>query len=601
MPSTLQPVSDIHRRGRMFLSVCLAAAGFFLCAIIAGGKRAYDYRFLWAVLFGLTAVGTYRYQLLPPGGKRRAYCGFGLLFAMAQALGYRLQLAGQTGWLGLLLCLGIGVCFAPATGYACYCFARLLDRQPARAGAVPPRRVFWLAFALIALCWLPVYLAYYPGLFAYDIHTQMDEVVTGQFTNRNPLLHTLVMGGFYLLGGAMGSYNAGIALAMGAQLLAMAAIFAWTVRFLYSLGAGRAACLAALGFFAFFPVHPMLAVSCTKDTLFCGALLLFVLRLYQLSFAPERLRSKRWVAATASLVVLLCLLRNNAFLGLLACVPLGFLLIPAKARLRLAVMLVGGVLAAFGISHGLQAALHAGGISSTELVSMPSQQLGRVYALHRDELPASVEIEYYLPTVQNYAPHTADPVKSVAVVNRADRMWGFIKLWGRIGLSYPIEYLDAFLLTTQGYWWLDDTAHAAIYGEGLATRQGYLLTDTKPGFGVTHQSLLPGLEALLERLFSNNEYQRAPIVSLLFAPALYMWFTLFTLLRAICARRRDLTVAAGFLLCYHLPLWFGACVLIRYAYPMAVCMPLLLFAPARGPAASPAGKAALPGEGARAA
>lgn len=587
MVSEPRPVQGGARARRLLLSLALVLAGAFCCAVLTGAQRAADYRFVWALLFGVLAAGTYRFWEIPDAGARRSYAALGMATAAAQALGYCLQTAGSSGWLMLLLCLLAGAFFAPAVGYGLYRFAQALDKGGRTCAPASARRVFWLAFGLILLCWLPVFLAYYPGLFAYDIHTQMDEILTGHLTNRNPLLHTLWMGGFYLLGGLLGSYNAGIALAIAVQILLMAAIFALLVRFLCQLGARRVWCWGTLAFFACFPVHSMLAISCTKDTLFGGVLLLFVMRLYQLSLTPGRLRSARWFAATAALTALLCLLRNNAFFGLLACVPLGFLIVPKGARLRLAALLVGGVVAGFGVSYGLQAAVHAGGISNTEFVSMPSQQLGRVYALHHDELPASVEIEYYLPTVQNYNPHTADPIKSVAVVNRPSRMWGFIKLWGRIGLQYPIEYIDAFLLTTQGYWWLDDTAHAAIYGEGLEGRQGYLLTDTKPGFGVTHISLFPALETLLERLFSNNEYQRVPVLSLLFAPALYVWLALFSLVRAIRRRHRGLIAASGFLLCYLLPLWFGACVLIRYVYPLVVCMPLLLFAPLPAPAPAP--------------
>ncbi len=591
MVSEPRPVQSGVRARRMIASLALVLAGTFCCAVLTGAQRAADYRFVWALLFAVLAAGAYRYWEIPDVGARRSYAALGLVMAAAQALGYRLQTAGSSGWL-MLLCLAVGVCFAPAVGYGLYRFAQALERGGRACAPADGKRVFWLAIGLILLCWLPVFLAYYPGLFAYDIHTQMDEILSGRLTNRNPLLHTLWMGGFYLLGGQLGSYNAGVALAIAVQMLLMAAIFARLVRFLCQLGARRVWCWGTLLFIACFPVHSMLAISCTKDTLFCGVLLLFVMRLYQLSLKPQRLRSKRWFAATAALAALLCLLRNNAFFGLLACVPLGFLLVPKAARLRLTALLVGGVMAGFAVSYGLQAALHAGGISNTEFVSMPSQQLGRVYALHRDELPASVEIEYYLPTVQNYAPHTADPIKSVAVVNRPARMWGFIKLWGRIGLQYPIEYLDAFFLTTQGYWWLDDTAHASIYGEGLQGRQGYLLTDTKPGFGVTHVSLLPGLESLLERLFSNNEYQRVPVLSLLFAPSLYVWLALFALIRAIRRRHRGLIAVSGFLLCYLLPLWLGACVLIRYVYPLMVCMPLLLFAPLPPPAPEAAGAVA---------
>ena len=158
-------------------------------------------------------------------------------------------------------------------------------------------------------------------------------------------------------------------------------------------------------------------------------------------------------------------------------------------------------------------------------------------------------------------------------------MWGFIKLWGKVGLRYPIEYIDAFLLNTQGYWWLDDTTHAKMYGEGLDERQGYLLTDTKQGFGIQHQSLLKPLETLYEKLFSANEYQRIPILSLLFAPSLYIWLLLFAFIYGYGENARQTVVVSGLMLCYVLTLLLGPCVLIRYVYPVIVSLPLMLFSP----------------------
>ena len=577
---------NVHRRSssmniKLTLAAALAFAGVWLCAALLGGERSTGYHFGWAIAAVLLTVGGYRFfSMLAPRAKR-IYGLFGFLFAAAQAMGFRLQTAGESGVVGLLLVIGVGICFAPALGFAAERLAALLSQPVRSPSQASPRKVFGISFAVILLCWLPVFLAYYPGLFAYDVSTQITEIVTGELTTRNPLLHTLYLGGFYLLGEALGNVNTGVALSVGVQMLVMAGVFAYTAAYLASLRAARGSVWLTVAFFALFPVHAMLAISCTKDTLFCGLLLLYALQLHRLSQNPALLKSWRWVAPTALAAVALCLLRNNAFFGILMCVPLGFLIVPRPLRARLIAVLLGALVLSLGLNMGLKAMFSAKGISATELVSVPSQQLSRVYALQGGALPASAEIAAYLPTVERYIPYTADPVKTFAAVKKPAKMWGFLKLWGKLGLQYPLTYLDAYLLTSQGYWWLNDTTHARIYGEGLATRQGYLLTDTKPGFGVTPQSQLPALESLLERLFSANEYQRAPILSLLFAPALYGWFTFFSLCRAIEQHRRDLALLSGFLLCYMVPLWFGACVLIRYAYPMVVCAPLLLFLPAK--------------------
>ena len=75
----------------------------------------------------------------------------------------------------------------------------------------PPVRILLRALALFLL-WLPVFLAVYPGFFAYDATDEFNEVLTGEYVTRHPLLHVLMLGktvtAFYDL---TGSFNIGIA------------------------------------------------------------------------------------------------------------------------------------------------------------------------------------------------------------------------------------------------------------------------------------------------------------------------------------------------------------------------------------------------------
>ena len=94
--------------------------------------------------------------------------------------------------------------------------------------------------------------------------------------------------------------------------------------------------------------------------------------------------------------------------------------------------------------------------------------------------------------------------------------------------------------------------------------------------GLASDGYLPGLRALYESLFSANEYQRIPVLSLLFAPALWVWLAALVGVGAASRRdRRTLALLALPVGCF-LPLLLGACVLIRYAYPLVACVPLVL-------------------------
>ncbi|MBQ9862485.1 MAG: hypothetical protein IJM28_01100, partial [Lachnospiraceae bacterium] len=55
------------------------------------------------------------------------------------------------------------------------------------------RAFYGLIFgAVIFILWLPVYLAYFPGVFSYDISLQTGMIIENEpFTSQQPVLHTL--------------------------------------------------------------------------------------------------------------------------------------------------------------------------------------------------------------------------------------------------------------------------------------------------------------------------------------------------------------------------------------------------------------------------
>lgn len=75
-------------------------------------------------------------------------------------------------------------------------------KEPALSGLrrlLAARPVLFGALGLF-LAWLPVFLAVYPGFFAYDATDELNEVLTGEYVTRHPLLHVLALGNIVSLG-----------------------------------------------------------------------------------------------------------------------------------------------------------------------------------------------------------------------------------------------------------------------------------------------------------------------------------------------------------------------------------------------------------------
>ena len=175
-----------------------------------------------------------------------------------------------------------------------------------------------------------------------------------------------------------------------------------------------------------------------------------------------------------------------------------------------------------------------------------------------------------------YNPHLADPVKNRAVIH--DDPAGLIKTWIKLGMQHPQIYIDAFLDNSIGYWYVQDRSHAQIYGIGTESGFGYLSTDNRTmpaGCEIVEHSYLPALRAGMERIVSDNVYQKLPVIRLIFAPALYWWLLCMYIAKVIYRKRYELLIPAAFLICYYMTLLLSPTVLIRYMYPFVVTVPAI--------------------------
>ena len=466
--------------------------------------------------------------------------------------------------------------------------SNLINTVQQMQGKHPAWQIWLCSTAMILLCWLPVFLAYYPSVFAYDAEGQLYQVLAHDYSTHHPLLHTLFLGAFFRLGDVLpGSYPAGMAVHSIVQMLLMATVFGYTLTRLAVWRVPTRLRIMLLLFYALFPTNSVLALSTTKDVLFSALTLLYTLSVYEMTGRTgDGPRRKDWLLYTLWTLLLL-LFRNNALYALLLTIPVICLLLRRKKaggsvswQQYLAFTVLAIVLSAAG-SMALKTALHAQNGSPREMLSIPLQQMARTRVKAEETLSEDMrrELDQYLSSewvFAAYNPYLADPVKSRAVIH--DNPAGLIRTWGRLGLEHPQIYIDAFLDTSVGYWFLEDRSHAQIYGLGSESGFGYLSTDTRAmpaGFEIPQQSRLPRLRAWMERIVSDNCYQNIPVVRILFAPAFYWWLLCLYMAVVIYKRQYLLLLPAVFLVCYYLTLLLSPAVLIRYMYPFVTTSPVL--------------------------
>ena len=507
---------------------------------------------------------------------RRFSLALGLAFAFCQLLGARLDSAGTVSG-GVPLLLACTLCCAPAAGG----LFLLLARKTNGAASAPQegtgafKRTFWLTFGALLLCWLPYYLAYFPGMFNYDSAGKAAQFTTGQYNGAFPPLHTLLLAAFYRLGGAMGSYNAGIALYTAVQACTVAAALAYANAMLCRLGVKRGFRIGLAAAYGLLPGFPLLVMSTTKDLFFCAALLPLLCLLAEGQRETKRMKKRGYAVAVVALTALSCLLRPNGVAAMAVALVSGWFLLPKEGHRRFAVLLLCGLLLFAGANQGMKAVLHPSKTGLRELLSVPLAQVSRVYVRQQEELTETEkeEIFSFIPDAQRYQPHLADGVKRHTAVG-ASTLPQFLKLYGRLLRQYPADFADAWAYLTKGYWHLDDTTHLDIYAERGG--HGYMETAAQPGYGVSRASLWPGLMETLDRLFVENEYRRIPLLSALIEPAFWCWLFFGALWLAVFRRNRGALLFGLPLAGIYLTLLFGACAYLRYALPLALgALPLI--------------------------
>ena len=434
---------------------------------------------------------------------------------------------------------------------------------------------FSYSFAVILVCWLPVWLAYYPGLWNYD-PWQAEQVISGVYSKHHPLLHTLLLGNCYRFALERNNANLAPILYSAIQGIICAIVFALTCTLIRQRTKSLTFFVVSLLFYALFPVNPLLVMSTTKDTLFAAMILLSAL-LFLFMERSKPNRRRLLIAVEIPVLALVILFRNNALYCFLLLILLCFLMMKKKQWKQILAALAAGTILGIAADRGLGFFLKAAPTLTAEMCSVPSQMAGRVQDQVDDLDPetSAFLIEFYSMDELSYVPALADGTKCcLRFESRADVL-RYIKGSFRLFLKYPAVCIDSFLYTTEGLWNLRDVSHARIYGTG--NRQGYLATNIQTGYQIVPDSKLPVLERFLERQFTENAFLEIPILHFLFAPALYVDLLILTVCVMISGKNRKRLVIPLFLVFLVFTIALGPGILPRYVYPLMVCAPLLVW------------------------
>ena len=404
----------------------------------------------------------------------------------------------------------------------------------------------WSSFLLrtggvIFLLYFVVFLAVYPGFFVYDAQEEYLEVVTRNFTTHHPLFHVLMMGGIVqLVYKLTGSVNLGIAAYTLFQMAVLALIFGYFICKLKEHGLRKRGQWILTLYLGICPPLVMFSLCSAKDGLFMGMLLIQVLLLLDLCGDIEAFftNKKKLLLFTVS-AILMMLFRHNGCYAFLVFLPFLAVFVKKKATGRKAgrTLLYGVLLICLYLilNKGLALATKASDGEHQEMLTVPIMQLARTYAYEPDAFSEEErEVLFrYLPedALQHYTPKVSDGVK-ISFSNTAyeENSGDFWKLWGKTLLHHPFSYVNAWLMTSYGFWY-PDTVIDVYRGNTVFT---YTYEDSsyfgyeveEPG---VRTSFLPALNELYRRMSLTVFQQKVPFISMLFSPGFLFWCMMFGL------------------------------------------------------------------------
>ena len=458
-------------------------------------------------------------------------------------------------------------------GFACMCTAAaetifmLCDRKK-KTGLLKVSRIkstglFFLAFFVLIVCWLPGMLYCYPGSVMADTVNQIRSIAgLERITASNPILSTLVFGYLYQFGLSVNNEGLGLFLSVVVQVLLNGAAMALAATAAYRYTKSKGWYIAILLFFGVLPVWQNAVQLIMKDVFHTACFLLFCIQYLKCIRKPKKSLSNVILLGVCFLLITYTR-RATFYLGVI-CVAVTAIMHWKKYFLPYVICLVVVVGFFQFCNHVLYPRLNIQPEWESENYSMQFQQVALYCRTYQDEMTAE-EKETINRTldfdtiVAEYTPMISDAVKITYHGSDTDHQ-AFWQLYWRMWGTHPLTMIKSVVMGTFEHMnpWFDNPM-LRVY---ISDVGDYLHAS------FTHKNVYDIYNYWIGWL-------KVPVIRLFIGTGLYMWLTLIMIgyairkgsLRAFLGQLPAVILFAG-LFMSHVN---GE---IRYGYPLIAATPL---------------------------
>ncbi|MBR1376736.1 MAG: hypothetical protein IJ565_02870 [Bacilli bacterium] len=448
------------------------------------------------------------------------------------------------------------------------------------------KHTFIKVMILILVAWIPILLAFYPGIFSYDSSAQIKEYFTNNLSNANPLIHTLIIGKFLFIGhDIFKSYNIGVLIYSIFQMLVLSSTLSYVITYINKRKLPFIYKMICLLIFMFLPTHSVMSLVATKDIIFSCLVVLTSVMVYDMIIYQNEFFGKYKIRNIVLYIICATLMMMFKHNGLYGYVFMGiFLIVLLRKRLLLVLIcFVVPIIIYLGYIKGINNyVLSSSDSISTSTASatlfVPVQQLSRVY---------------------NYAPLTVDEQEELAYFGRENGLSIyevrksdgalfnfnmrkvnenkilFVKTYFKYLGKYPKLYIDAFLQNILGFFYIDDilpdNTTYRTYIE-IRSRDDYNNTNDEIKF----ESKLPSIYTKYYNMLEEGEYQYYPILHLLMSNAFYNILMIFVICLLLLRKQYKEMVPYMLLVGIMITYILGPVALLRYCYYLYIIFPIMI-------------------------
>lgn len=463
-----------------------------------------------------------------------------------------------------------------------------ISLQPKSESRASVRTIFLLSSLILFLSWIPSWFAAWPGVFSYDAPHQLGQFVTGQIANNQPVVSSFFLYCFMSLGKTLfGSWEGALAFYICLQMIFGSLTFGYACSRIYYVSGKKWILVLSLVLFCFYPCNQLFIVNATKDIPYAFFTLWIIMLITEAAIDPEAFfrgekRRRNYLALFLFISLFLFYRSNSVYVILLASLFL-ILCFRKPYRRRLFLVILSSVLLYFIVTGPVFSNLHIGKQSSImDILALPSQQVTDTYIRHGEEFTPdeqydirrffSIEDNSMKEFAGRYRPTDADNIKTSLNVNNLSGkgFTDFLRFWAKLGVEHPRTYLSAALNNTRGYWYPFHT----FTREGSDIYIEYTNSTYKTGIMIKREPILPEIASIYQWIGEKNGLS-VTAIGWLCSIAASLWGLILILGYTVFRHVRELAPAMIILWILTLTILAGPLSLMRYMYPVTVCLPYL--------------------------